>query len=74
MAPAKIADLTIDEFKELVRETVLETLAELDGDPDEGNELRHEFVAEAKNSLPAIQSGAKTILVEEVARNLGLTW
>ena len=73
MATAKIADLTIDEFKALVREAVQETPAELDGDPDKGNELRHEFVAEARNSLAAVQSGAKTIPAGEVARNLGLT-
>jgi hypothetical protein len=40
------ADLTTDEFRELVREAALQTLAELLGDPDEGLELRPEFVAE----------------------------
>ncbi len=63
-APAKIADLTIDEIKELMREAGLGTLAELAGDSDEGKELRHGFIAEGRNSLAALESGGKPIPAE----------
>ena len=44
----KVADLTINEFRELVQEVVIQTLSEMMGDPDEGLELRDDFVAELK--------------------------
>ena len=43
MTQTTVADLTIDEFKDLVREAVAQTLGEMLGDPDEGLELRDEF-------------------------------
>ena len=36
----KVADLTIDEFRELVQEVVIQTLSEMMSDPNEGLELR----------------------------------
>ena len=33
--PSKVADLTIDEFRDLVRAVVIQTLSEMLGDPDE---------------------------------------
>ena len=74
MAPTKVGELTTDELRELVREVVLQTFAELLGDPDEGLELRPEFAAEAQRSLDAVQAGAKTIPAEKVAARLSLTW
>ena len=74
MAPTKVAALTTDEFRELVREVVLQTLAELLGDPDEGLELRPDFAEEAQRSLAAVKAGAKTIPAEKVVKRLGLTW
>ena len=44
----KVADLTIDEFRELVQEVVIQTLSEMMIDPDEGLELRDDFVEELK--------------------------
>ncbi|HEY9691867.1 MAG TPA: hypothetical protein V6D15_06665 [Oculatellaceae cyanobacterium] len=38
----QIKDLTTDEFKDLIRETVVETLEEYLGDPDEGKEVKEE--------------------------------
>ena len=40
MNPARIAELTVVEFKNLVREAVTESFADLLGDPDEGLVLR----------------------------------
>ena len=74
MAHSTIADLTIDEFKKLIREVVIQTLAEIFGDPDEGLELREDFQVELQRSLAALQAGGKTIPAPEVAARLGLTW
>lgn len=38
----QISDMTLDEFKALIRETVQETLEEFFVDPDEGLEVREE--------------------------------
>ena len=74
MDDSKIADLTVREFKELVREVVIQTIREILGDPDEGLELRDDFAEELKRSLATVEAGGKTISVEEVAAKLGLTW
>lgn len=74
MADTKVTDLTVQEFKELVREVVIHTLFEILGDPDEGLELRDDFAAELQRSLASVEVGGKTIPVQEVARRLGLTW
>ena len=74
MAHLKVADLTIDEFKELIREVVIQTLSEIIGDPDEGLELRNDFAEELQHSLAAVEAGSKTIPVMEVAEKLGLIW
>jgi hypothetical protein len=39
----KIKDLSIDEFKSLIRETVEDTLQDLLLDPDAGKSLKHSF-------------------------------
>ncbi len=38
----QINDLTTEEFKDLIRETIVETLEEYLGDIDEGKEVREE--------------------------------
>lgn len=70
----KVADLTIDEFRELVQEVVIQTLSEMMGDPDEGLELRDDFVEELKQSLANVEAGGKTVPAQKVAERLGLTW
>jgi len=74
MDDSKIADLTVREFKELVREVVIQTIREILSDPDRGLELRDDFAEELKRSLATVEAGGKTIPVEEVAAKLGLTW
>jgi hypothetical protein len=39
----QVKDLTVDELKILIRETVMETLEELLPDPDRGRTLNEEF-------------------------------
>ncbi len=74
MAQPKVADLTVDEFRALVRESVTQTLLEVLGDPDRGLELRDDFAKELERSLTTVESGGKTVPADEVAARLGLTW
>ncbi|WP_068814830.1 hypothetical protein [Phormidesmis priestleyi] len=69
-----IKDLTIEELKALIRETVLETLEELLDDPDEGKEMRPEVKQQLIESMRRTQTGERGIPATEVAKKLGLTW
>ena len=64
-----VADLTVAELRDMIRETVAEALAELIEDPDDGLELREEFVAEMAERL---KSDEATVPAEEVYERLGL--
>ena len=74
MNHTNIADLTVDEFKDLIREVVTRTILEVLSDPDEGLELREDIEAKLQRSLAAVQAGGQTAPVEEVAARLGLKW
>jgi hypothetical protein len=69
---AKIKDLSIDELKELIRETVEQTVVELFGDPDAGLELQEEVKERLQRSFAAEDRGEPTIPAEKVAQDLGL--
>jgi hypothetical protein len=68
MADPKVADLTIGEFKTLVRESVAESIAELLGDPDEGLSLRDGFAEELKQSLSEVRDGGETTSLSQFLR------
>lgn len=70
----QVKDLTTDELKALIRETVMETLEDLLDDPDEGKEVRPEIKQQLLESLQRTRSGERGIPAEEVARRLGLNW
>jgi hypothetical protein len=73
MDEVTISDLTVDEFRMLVREVVAEALAELFTDPDEGLELREEFEAELKLSAERRLVGKEeTEPLADVLHELGL--
>lgn len=74
MAYTKVAELTTFELKDLIRDVVKRTILEIFNDPDEGLELRDEIEKSLRQSLAAVQAGAKTIPAEEVAASLGLEW
>jgi len=74
MIDSRVADLTVDEFKGLMREIVAETILEMLSDPDEGLELREDMKVKLQHSLAAIQAGGKTIPAQDVAEKLGLSW
>ena len=73
MAQQKVADLTTDELRSLIREAVIETLNELIEDPDEGLELREDFALKLEASIKAVEAGEPTISAEEADRLLGLS-
>ncbi len=63
-----VADLTIAEFRAMVREIVAEVVEEMI-DPDAGLEPRPEFIEEMRELMA---SDEPTIPAEEVYRQLGL--
>ena len=69
-----VKDLTIDEFKTLIEETVEQKLLELVSDPDQGLELKKEVIARLKRSTAREQRGTKAIPARQVAKKLGLEW
>lgn len=62
-----IADLTIDEFKDLVRETMMQSFADLLGNPDESLVLRDDFAEELRRSLSEVDAGGRTSSLSVVA-------
>lgn len=70
----QIKDLTTDELKALIRETIKETLQELLDDPDWGKELKEEVKQRLNRSLQQTKAGDRGVLAEEVAKKMGLTW
>lgn len=69
-----VKDLTLEELKTLIRETVLETLEEFLEDPDEDQEMRPEVKQQLLDSMKRTQAGERGIPVAEVAEKLGLKW
>jgi phosphosulfolactate synthase (CoM biosynthesis protein A) len=74
MTMSSVADLTVEELKELIRETVSQTIVEMLGDPDKEMELRDNVKERLERSLAAVQAGAKTVPAHQVATRLGLEW
>ena len=57
MTQTKVADLTVDELKGLIKEVVTQALPEVLRDPDEGLELRPEAADQLRRSLAAMKAG-----------------
>ncbi|PAX57191.1 hypothetical protein [Brunnivagina elsteri] len=70
----QVKDLTVEELKLLIQETVTETLQNLLTDSDEGKQLKPEVKQQLLDSLEKTQAGEGGISAEEVAKKLGLTW
>lgn len=64
----KVADLTIDELKKLIREAIDEQFKEFLFDPDDGLELRDEVEQRLRASL----ASKERIPFEKVKKRLGL--
>jgi len=74
MAGGTVAELTVEELKNLIREVVLQTLSEMLGDPDEGLSVKEEFQWEIQKSLAAVEAGGARKPIQQLAEDLGLTW
>jgi hypothetical protein len=70
----QVKDLTIDELKLLIQETITETIQSLLIDPDQSKQLKPEVRQQLLDSLQRTQSGERGIPAEEVAKRLGLDW
>ena len=67
-----VAELTVEQFKDIVQETVSQTLRKLLQDPDSGLELNPGFVSELESAKAQLEDGVPTFSTEEVAHSLGL--
>lgn len=70
----QVKDLTTDELKALIRETIGEILEEYIEDPDEGKEIRPEIKQQLLESRKRRANGEQGIPAEEVAQRFGLPW
>lgn len=70
----RVAEMSVDELKTLIQETVAQTLTEFLRDPDEGLELREDFAVALRRSVETAQSGGETLSADSVAAKLGLSW
>ena len=70
----QVKDLSIEEFKFLIQETVTETVQSLLNDPDVDKQLKPEVAQSLADSLQRTQNGERGISAEEVAQRLGLNW
>jgi hypothetical protein len=69
----KVAELTVDEFRQVIENTVEQKLLEMLGDPDEGLELSEDIKARL-NRARADKEAGRVITAKEVAAQLGLEW
>jgi hypothetical protein len=74
MNGSSVADLTVEELRDLIREVVAEAIADLFADPDSGLELHEEFQHALRGSLQSSDAHAQASPAEDVARRLGLEW
>jgi len=68
----KVKDLTSEELKSLIQETVEEAMLELLGDPDRGLRLAEDVKKRLQRSLEHVQQGEQVIPAEEVVKRAGL--
>ena len=69
----QVKDLTIEELKAVIRETVIESLEDLLPDPDAEKTVKAEFQQDLLESRKQRQKRTKNMSPAEVKRRLGLT-
>lgn len=74
MSHETVADLTVDQFRTIIREVVVQTINEMIGDPDEGLELREDIRTKLQESIASVEAGSPILPAEVVAVELGLSW
>jgi hypothetical protein len=70
----QVKDLTIEELKLLIQETVAETIQSLLIDSDEGKQVKPEVKQQLLDSLQRTQAGEGGVPAKEIAKKLGLQW
>ncbi len=70
----QVQEMTIDQLKGLIRETVEEKLEELLGDPDWSLELKDTVRKRLKRSLEETERGVPGVAIEDVVKKTGLRW
>ena len=70
----RVSDMSVEELRELIQETVTEVLVEMVRDPDMGLALREDFRDSLQRSLQTPDSERETLAAEKVAEKLGLSW
>ncbi len=73
MTSPTVADLTVAEFRELIHDTVSQSLAELLADPDQGRVLRDDVAEELGRSIKEVQAAGKTIPLSDLLKDFGLS-
>ena len=68
----QVKDLTTDELKTLIRETVVEALEDVSPDPDEGMMVKEKFKQELLEIQRRRKAGIRGISLEEAMNRLGL--
>jgi hypothetical protein len=69
----QVKDLTIEELKAVIRETVIESLEDLLPDPDVGKTVKEQFQQELLAIRKRRKLGTKNISADEVKQRLGIT-
>lgn len=69
----QVKDMTVNELKVLIRETLEEVLEEFFSDADEGEEVREEVKQQLLESKKRRQAGVRGIPAEEVYKKLGIS-
>ena len=72
MAHQTVANLTVVQFKDLVRQVVMQTLEEVLGDPDEGLEIKKSVRERLLRQKQAVAKGERGEAFEDVVRRLKL--
>ncbi len=68
----RVADMTEDELKRLVKSSVKQSLREMMDDPDAGLELRPEIIESLLQQEKDFAAGKRGKSLDRVARELGL--
>ena len=66
----RVAELTVDEFKQIIEEVVEKKLSEMLDDPDKGLELHPEFEQRLRRSRAYVAAGGKTLSLEELTARM----
>ena len=68
----QVKDLTIEELKAVIRETVIESLEDLLPDPDAGKIVKEKFQQELLEIRQRRKAGNQNISADEVKQRLGI--